>query len=129
MRISNDNFIVKHSQALLREGHALSLLRFSYSPIYLRVSLLDFRNSISSRTDGREIVRYAYISSKIIRRYRHFTQERETGWSLLFPLLSPVRSFESSDGNETFLLVISRTWHVIGGISFRLRIYQHTRGI
>lgn len=129
MRIPNDNFIVKHSQALYARDmpyHFSDSLTVQFTP---RVSLLDFRNSVSSQTDGREIARYAYISREIIRRYRRLSREKEretSSSSVPFPL-SVGRIFRTLGRKRNISLgVISRARHAIGGMSFRLRIYQRT---
>jgi len=71
-----------------------------------------------------------YISREIIRRYHRLVRERETGSSLYAPLpFSSIHSriFRTFGRKQNISLgVISRARHAIGGMSFRLRIYQHT---
>lgn len=130
MRISNDNFIVTSQTLYARDMpyHFSDSLTVQFT---LQVSLLDSRNSVSSRTDGREIARYAYISREIIRRYRRLARERETAhlyaFSLLYSSFYFRRIFQMFGRKRNISLgVISRARHAIGGMSFGLRIYQHT---
>lgn len=105
MKIFNDKVFV----IVIRERIVLSAPRFSRR--FPRVSLFDFRNDVSSSIDGRVIVRYVYISTKLFAVIvRQIETEKGEGekWARLYPSLYSIEPSECLDGNKAFLSVLHR---------------------
>lgn len=130
MRICNDNFIVKRSEALYARDmpyHFSDSLTVQFTTEFLySIFVIAFLPELMAGKSLDTPISRAKLFAVIA-----VSREKERRARLYASLPSiPGRVFRTLGRKRNISLgVISRARHAIGGMSFRLRIYQHTRGV